>query len=102
MASQAHQQQAALARARTAEQRAAEQFAGVVTPWGWRPAWEGPGGDGGPLSHLGFRLPSTDQLDHVQKLVTVTLLLLALPVLVLTLIRNPRALARQAARKQLG
>lgn len=89
----------------TAEQHAAEQLAGVVTPWGWRPPWDAPV-VGRAYPAVGrfppAGAPSLDQLDWLQKFIGVSLLLLALPVLLLTLVRNPRALARQAARKQVG
>lgn len=88
-----------------AELRANEQLAGVVTAWGWRPAWDEPAG----VARAGGRpfipppgAPSVEQLDWLQKIITVALLLLAAPVLLLAFVRNPRGVALGAARKQLG
>jgi hypothetical protein len=82
-----------------------EQLAGGATP---------PAGAGGeqwppvyvqapPWALTGLRWPPTaDQLDYVQKLVTVALLLIAVPALLTALLRRPERLAAAAARKHLG
>lgn len=97
MFGEAHKQRAA--------EQLSEQLAGAVTAWGWRPAWEAPEGLPGPARRGMFPppgAPSLDQLDYAQKFIGVSLLLLALPVLLLTLVRSPGRAARAAARKQLG
>jgi hypothetical protein len=76
--------------------------AGAMPPAGsWPPPYAAPQPHELPI--VGVEWPPTaDQLDYAQKLMTVALLGLALPALLIALVRNPGRLATGLARKHVG
>ena len=77
--------------------------AAVPASPGWPPSWETTGGQladaEGPAS---VRMPSASQLDYTNKLITTTLLVLALPALLSLLLTKPGALFAGLGGKHLA
>jgi hypothetical protein len=68
----------------------------------WPPAFNGPSEATSPVDVGRSLLPPKDQLDYFTKAGTALLLLLALPWLLVQLVKRPRYVIKNAGRHHLG
>jgi hypothetical protein len=90
-----------------ADQHTHVPAAPTSTGWPTPIPWDTPGGDSAPAAGKQRHWPPVDwptqaQLDYTQKLITVVLLVLALPWLVGKLVTRPGDVLAAAGRKHVG